>query len=109
MTLIDDRTKELIDTLADCAAKCEACARDCSKRGNADLVDCIALCLDCGDLCQICLPLLARGSQFAAAICSVCADASELCAAECERVGMTECAEVCRTTAEICREMAGAS
>jgi len=47
MPLIDDRTKQLIDVLADCVAKCEACAKDCASHGNADLANCIALCSDC--------------------------------------------------------------
>ena len=77
MPLIDDRTKQLIDVLADCVAKCEACAKGCASQGNADLANCIALCSDCAALCQACIPLLARDSQFSAALCGVCADACE--------------------------------
>ncbi len=43
------------------------------------------ICNDCAQLCGGCIPLIA--------------DACEQCAAECERVGMTECAEACRQMA----------
>lgn len=109
MPLVDDRTKQLIDVLADCIAKCEACAKDCASQGNADLADCISLCSDCAALCQACIPLLARTSQFSAATCATCADACERCANECDRTGMIECAEACRTAAQACRQMAGAA
>jgi len=64
MPLLDDRTQQLINVLADCVAKCEACAKDCASQGNADLAGCINLCLDCATLCEACIPLLARGSEF---------------------------------------------
>ncbi len=109
MPLVDDRTQQLINVLADCVAKCEACAKDCAIQGNADLTGCINLCLDCATLCQACIPLLARGSEFSSALCRDCADACERCAQECERTGMTECAEACRKAAEACRQVAGAA
>jgi hypothetical protein len=109
MPLVDDRTQQLINVLAECVTKCEACAKDCASQGNADLAGCINLCLDCATLCQACIPLLARGSEFSAALCRDCADACERCAQECERTGMTECAEACRKAAEACRQVAGAS
>lgn len=64
MPLLDDRTQQLTNVLADSVAKCEACAKDCASQGNADLAGCINLCLDCATLCQACIPLLARGSEF---------------------------------------------
>ena len=64
MPLVDNRTEQLMNVLADCVAKCEAWANDCASQGNADLAGCIALCLDCATLCQACIPPHARGSQF---------------------------------------------
>lgn len=78
--LVDNRTEQLINVLAHCVAKREACANDCASQGNADLAGCITLCLDCATLCQAFIPLLARGSQ---------------------------CAEAGRKTAEACRQIAG--
>ena len=109
MALVDNHTQQLINILADCVANCEACAKDCVSQGNADLAGCIALCLDCATLCQACIPLLARGSQFSPELCRACADACEQCAQECERTGMTECAEACRKAAKACRQIAGAA
>jgi len=107
MPLVDDRTQQLINVLADCVAQCEACAKDCASQGDADLAGCINLCLDCATLCQACIPLLARDSLFSAALCGVCATACERCAQECERTGMIECAQACRAADEACRQMAG--
>lgn len=73
MPLVDDRTQQLINVLADCVAQCEACAKDCASQGNADLANCIALCSDCAALCQACIPLIARDSQFSAALCALAA------------------------------------
>ena len=108
MTLVDDRTQQLIDALATCVAKCEACTQECARQGDATLADCISLCADCSTLCQACMTLLARGSQFSNTLCLVCADACDGCAKECEDKGMTECAEACRATAKACRQMATA-
>ena len=108
MSLADDRTQQVISILADCVAKCEACAQSCASQGNADLADCIALCSDCATLCQASIPLLARGSEFSGAICGTCADACERCAQECERTGMTECAEACRACEQACTELLAA-
>ncbi len=108
MSLVDDRTQQLIDVLATCVAKCEACTLECARQGDTTLADCISLCADCSTLCQACMTLLARGSQFSNALCIVCADACDACAKECENKGMTECAEACRAAAKACREMASA-
>ena len=108
MPLVDDRTKEIVNILATCVAECAACAKDCAKKGNADMATCIALCNDCAQLCAACIPLVACGSSFSAELCRLCADACEQFAAECARLGMTECAEACRKAADACRQMATA-
>ncbi|TNB75670.1 four-helix bundle copper-binding protein [Arthrobacter sp. BB-1] len=108
MPLIEDQTRQLINTLGDCLARCTACARDCAGQGDKDLASCIQLCSDCAELCGVCIPLIARGSDFTDEMCRVCADACERCAQECERTGMNECAEACRAAAEACRQMASA-
>jgi hypothetical protein len=109
MPLVAERNQQVIDVISDCQAKCVACAHDCASQGNSDLARCIRLCLDCAVLCQACVPLLASDSALSPALCGLCADACQQCADECDRVGMTECAEVCRRGAELCREMAGAN
>lgn len=37
MTLVDDRTQQIVSALAECVAACSACAKDCAARGDADL------------------------------------------------------------------------
>ncbi len=66
MPLVDDRTKEIVNILATCVAECAACAKDCAKKGNADMATCIALCNDCAQLRAACIPLVACGSSFSA-------------------------------------------
>ncbi len=70
MALVDNHTQQLINVLAERVAKCEACAKECASQDNADLAECITLCLDCATLGQACIPLLARGSQFSPHSCA---------------------------------------
>ena len=107
MPLVDNRTEQLINVLADCVAKCEAWANDCASQGDADLAGCITLCLDGATLSQVSIPRLALGSQFSTQLCQTFADACEQCAQAGEWTGMTECAEAGRRAAEACRQMAG--
>lgn len=105
--LIEDQTKQIIEILSDCAAKCSACAQDCANQGDKDLAKCIALCSDCAEICNTGISLMTRNSALTAEMCRLCAEACDRCAEECERTGMTECAEACRAAAEACRQMAG--
>lgn len=65
MPLVDDRTKESVNILATCVAECAACAKDCAKKGNADMATCIALCNDCAQLCAACIPLVPAAARSA--------------------------------------------
>lgn len=108
MPLLEEQTRQLINTLSGCLATCTACARDCVSQGDKDLAGCIMLCSDCAELCGVCIPLIARDSEFTPEMCRLCADACERCARECDRTGMTECADACRAAAEACRQMVSA-
>jgi len=63
MPLVDDRTKEIVNILATCVA----CAKDCAKKGNADMATCIALCNTHARLrhCRASLPLTGITSMSA--------------------------------------------
>lgn len=98
-----------MNTLAACVVKHAECAKDCANQGNADLADCISPCSDCAPLGRACIPLLARGSEFSAAMCGTCPDACERCAQERGRAGMLECAEASRAAAEAYRQVTGAA
>jgi len=70
---------------------------------------CIELDMDCAPVCRLAAAYMARDSEFASAMCGVCADVCEVCAEECGQHEMQhcqECAEACRRCAKLCRQMA---
>jgi hypothetical protein len=96
----------------DCAAACERCATAClGETDVAMLARCIRLDRDCADICRLAAAFMARDSDHAVGLCSLCADICDTCADECERHAHMEhcarCAEACRRCARECREMAG--
>lgn len=73
---------------------------------------CIALDMECADICRLAASSTARGGTFASAICAVCADACDACAEECSKHSMNhcqECAAACRRCSQECRAMAGST
>ena len=44
---------------------------------------CIALDIDCAQVCALAAAAMARGSEHAKAICMLCANICEVCGAEC--------------------------
>ena len=72
---------------------------------------CIALDMDCEQICRLAASLMARGSQFADAACQLCAQVCEACGQECDKHQHDHCqacAQACKRCAEECRRMAGA-
>lgn len=92
-----------------CAVACDHCAVSCLQEPDPRLMArCIALDMDCAQLCRLALSFMARGSAHDSAICAVCADVCLACAQECARHDMAHCkacAEACRTCAEECRRL----
>ena len=92
------------------ADACDHCAASCLKEANPKpMARCIALDIDCAEICRVAASYMARGSELSGAICTVCAEVCDACAAECEKHEMAhckECAEECRRCAEECRRMA---
>ncbi|WP_226998847.1 four-helix bundle copper-binding protein [Flavisolibacter tropicus] len=69
---------------------------------------CVQLDMECAALCYAAAQLMSLGSEKAMAICRICAEACEACAAECsshDNKHCQECAEGCRKCAEECRKM----
>ena len=104
-------------TYQTCIAACNACADACDHCAAACLQEqdvktmarCIALDMDCAAICRLAAGFMARGSEFAKAACTVCADVCRACADECARHRHDHCqacAEACRRCAEECRRMA---
>jgi hypothetical protein len=106
-----------IDTMRSCIEACYACAAACDNCSTACLQEddvkmmarCIALDMDCAQLCRTAAAIMARGGELTKAVCALCADACDACAAECGKHQMDhcqQCAAACRRCAEECRRMA---
>jgi len=99
-----------IDACNDCALASDHCAAACLKEADVQaMARCIALDIDCAEICRLAVAYMGRGSELAGAICEVCADVCEECGKECARHKADhcqKCAEACLRTAEECRRMA---
>lgn len=94
----------------ECAAACDHCATACLHEPDPKpMARCIALDMDCAGICRLASGYMARGSEFAKAMCALCAEVCEACGAECakhQHAHCQECAAACRRCAEECRRMA---
>lgn len=101
---------ELIKKIDICVAACNFCASACLKEDNVKMMTaCIALDLDCADICKTTGILLARDSQHAKHLLKECVEICEACAAECgrhENDHCQACAKACRECAEACKAAA---
>jgi hypothetical protein len=101
-----------IEACDQCAAACNHCSTACLQEDDVKMMArCIALDLDCADICRLASAAMARGSEQAQAICALCADICEACGDECSKHAMDHCqacAEACRRCAQECRRMAQA-
>lgn len=99
-----------IEACNQCAAACNHCAAACLQEADVKmLARCIALDIDCAEVCQLAATAMARGSQYAQAICKLCADVCQMCGDECAKHSMDhcrQCAEACHRCADECRGMA---
>lgn len=92
-----------------CATTCLQCAAACLKEESvSQMTRCIQLDLDCAAICRLAAEVLARGSENAEDICSLCADICEQCADECAGHDMAhcqQCALACERCAEACQSV----
>lgn len=99
-----------LDACSACAIECNRCAAACLQEDDVKMMArCIALDMDCADLCALAAAAIARGSEHAQAICRLCADVCQACGDECgrhEADHCQRCAQACRTCAQACRAMA---
>lgn len=99
-----------IEACNECATACDQCAAACRLESDPkSMARCIALDIDCAEICRLASGFMARGSEFASAICAVCAEVCDACGAECGKHGMEhckKCAQACRRCAEECRRIA---
>jgi hypothetical protein len=92
-----------------CAHASDACVERSLHEANVyAMEDCMALAIDCAEVCRLAVAYLERGRPTAAAICKACVDVCERCQAECDKYQMDycrTCAEACRECAEECRSL----
>ena len=93
----------------ECAVACLRCATACLQEPDPKpMARCIALDLECADICQLAVASISRGDERMNAICTLCAQACSRCAAECGRHDMDHCqhcAEACKRCADACVAM----
>ncbi|QJW85373.1 four-helix bundle copper-binding protein [Ramlibacter terrae] len=92
-----------------CAAECNRCATACLREDDVKMMArCIALDIDCAEICALAAAVMARGGEQVSALCRVCAEICEACGEECGRHQhdhCQRCAEACRRCARACRDM----
>jgi hypothetical protein len=72
------------------------------------MAHCIALDIDCAQICALAAAAMSRGSEHSQAICTLCADMCQSCADECVKHQMAhcqQCAQACQDCAKECRNM----
>ena len=102
--------QDCIDACNRCADACDHCAASCLREEDVKAMSrCIALDMDCAQVCRVAAAFMARGSEHAAALCRVCETVCRACAAECGQHQMghcQRCAQACRECADACAAMA---
>lgn len=84
--------KTCIAACYECATECDHCAVACTNEADPKpMARCIALDLDCAEICRLAASYMGRDGEFAMAVCGDCAEVCEACAAECEKHSMEHC------------------
>ena len=107
-----ERYTACIEACNACAEACDHCAIACLQEPDPKaMARCIALDIDCAEICRLASAFMSRGSEMAGVLCHACAEVCEACGAECGKHDMDHCkrcAEACRNCAQECRRMAQA-
>jgi hypothetical protein len=106
----DSKYLDCIAACNACVVACNHCASSCLQEPDVKMMArCIALDMDCAELCATAVTLMSGGSEFAPALCKVCAQACRACGDECGKHSADHCqrcAEACRQCAQACEAMA---
>lgn len=100
--------KEIMARLGECREACLNGAMHSIERGGDHAsLDHIGWLLDCADICMITPNFVIRDSEYAGDILSITSFICEDCAESCDNFPddalMAECAEVCRSCANVCK------
>ena len=108
-----EKFKACIDACNACITACNHCAVACLQEPDVKMMaKCIALDMDCAQVCAVAVAAMARGSVHAQAICALCAEVCQSCGDECIKHDMDycqACAKACYDCAKACRQMATAA
>jgi hypothetical protein len=110
--MIDNAFQNCIDACFDSALACDTCAAHCLRENDVKMLSkCISLDIECAAVCRLAVQLMGSSSDYASAICQVCADICHACAMECRLHNMEhcqDCALACERCMEECASMAAA-
>ena len=99
-----------IEACNSCADACDHCATACLNESDVKMMArCIALDIDCAAVCRLAAGAMARDSEFAQRVCTLCAELCAACGDECakhDHAHCQACASACRACADECRKMA---
>lgn len=108
--MLDSRLSACIKDCLDCVVTCQACAAAYLQEPDVKMMaGCIALDLDCADVCATAAKLMARNSANAQRYCQLCAEICRACAKECEQHPADHCqacAKTCLLCAQACENVA---
>lgn len=108
-----EKYQSCIDACYSCATMCDHCAAACLAENDVKMMArCIALDMDCAQICRMAASYMARGSEFVKDLCNLCAQVCQACGEECAKHKADHCqacAEACRRCADECRRMATAA
>lgn len=96
-----------------CIDACLQCLQDCERALGACLAqpqfaEAIRILQDCADICQLCIYLMLRNSNFHAKACQICAEVCLQCAETCSGIELEACRKTVlssRHCAELCQQM----
>ena len=107
--MLSQKEIECLRACNECATACLQCATSCiNETDSKTMAHCIALDLECADICQLAAASIARGGDQMKAICTLCAEVCQTCATECGKHAMEhckQCAEACKRCADACHAM----
>ena len=99
-----------IDACNACAVACNHCAASCLQEQDVKMMArCIALDVDCAEICQLAAAAMSRASETSRLVCQSCAEVCRLCGEECAKHKQDhcqQCAQACMRCADECRRMA---
>ncbi|MBI2383498.1 MAG: four-helix bundle copper-binding protein [Gammaproteobacteria bacterium] len=105
--MVSKPVEQCIEACHACANTCDRCMLAClGEAAPGALARCIQLDMDCAGICRLAAAFLGRSSEFANALCGLCATVCDACAQECAKYPMEHCrvcADACRVAADSCR------